>query len=422
MKILNNINQNKLLELIGIPTLPIKYYDKYDDFISFLLKHSDDFMSMDELSYTCNLLKIDTDVYEELKRLLDVINNDEDKKIACLYFCYITYHAFYSTANQLFMATKCSVLDDYILHAFTLLYPIKWRYNEATERKIPLSYINPQLVGIAHHVNRWIKTKKSDGVIRWDTITAYLELFPINTLTLEPFDNTVAWHAFVNKQNQKIILMYEGRKIRKDGQFDGVNGVYDYSFTTIYQEDENYYIGNPVDPYGLVLNQVVKLSKDEWVPSLKKDDWIIEFHVSSQNPYTIENFQESLKRGIKFFKKYYPERNFVCTRGYSWLFSPQLKYILDENKGNISRIKKCGYTIPTATGEGNVFNFVFHNTDILPEEIPETTSLYRGIKKYLLSGGRINCGEMIFFLDDLDHMLDNVYFETFPKILSSLKD
>ena len=60
--------------------------------------------------------------------------------------------------------------------------------------------------------------------------------------------------------------------------------------------------------------------------------------------------------------------------------------------------------------------------DIKPEEIPETTSLYRGIKKFLLAGGRINCGEMMFFLDDLDQMMDNVYMESFPNILEKLKN
>ncbi|MBO7086451.1 MAG: hypothetical protein J6W25_04980, partial [Bacilli bacterium] len=171
-----------------------------------------------------------------------------------------------------------------------------------------------------------------------------------------------------------------------------------------------------------VLKDIVRLDKNEWSPLPKKDDWFLEFHVSSRNPYTIENFQASIRKGIRFFKKYYPERNFVAARGFSWLFSPQLKYIIDENKGNISRIKKCGYTVPTATGEGNVFNFIFHNVNIKPEEIPETTSLYRGIKKFLLSGGRINCGEMMFFLDDLDNMMDNVYESSFPDIINKLKN
>ena len=422
MKILNEISQEYLLNLLGPDNLPKKYLDKYDEFIEYLNNASEDFMTHEELEYDACILKIEDDVKADLHKCLDLINDSYEAKLACYYYKYISYIAFYSTANQIYAKVSSYALEDYILHTFIIIAPFKWRYEEALARGIPRKYLEPQFRDLSHHIHRWMRTHKTGGIIRWDTIVAYLELFPIDTLTLEPFDNTVLWHGFINKDGKKVILMQDNKNIRKDGQFDGVNGVYDYSFTTTYYQDDKYYYGNPVDPYGVVLKDVVKLPKDEWDEFPKKDDWFIEFHVSSRNPYTIETFQSSIRKGIRFFKKYYPERHFVAVRGFSWLFSPQLKYIIDENKGNISRIKKCGYTVPTATGEGNVFNFVFHNVDIKPEEIPETTSLYRGIKKFLLEGGRINCGEMMFFLDDLDQMMDNVYRESFPIILDKLKD
>jgi len=422
MKILNDLNQEYLLKLLGLDILPKKYIDKYNEFIDYLKNEPEDFMTHEELEYDCTILKIEDDVKSDLHNCLDYINANYEVKLACYYYKYISYIAFYSTANQIYSKVSSYALDDYILHTFTIIAPFKWRYEEALARKIPKKYLEPQFWDLSHHIHRWMRNKRTGGVIRWDTIVAYLELFPIDTLTLEPFDNSVAWHGFVNKAGQKIILMQDDKNIRKDGQLDGVNGVYDYAFTTTFSEDDKYYYGNPVDPYGIVLKDIVKLDKNEWSPLPKKDDWFLEFHVSSRNPYTIENFQASIRKGIRFFKKYYPERNFIAVRGFSWLFSPQLKYIIDENKGNISRIKKCGYTVPTATGEGNVFNFIFHNVNIKPEEIPETTSLYRGIKKFLLSGGRINCGEMMFFLDDLDNMMDNVYESSFPDIINKLKN
>ena len=422
MKILNNITQEYLLALLGVDSLPLKYLNKYEEFLEYLKDQPEVFMTHEDVDYDCSLLAIDEDVVTLLHEVLDKINNSYEARLACFYYYYLSYIAFFSTANQIYAHITTYALDDYIFHTFIILAPIKWRYEELVKREIPFEYIKPQLDDVAHHVMRWMRNKRTGGVIRWSTIVSYLELFPIGTITLEPFDNSVAWHGFKNKDGEKIILMQEDRRIRKDGQIDGVNEVFDYAFTTIFKEDEDYYYGNPVDPYGVVLKDVVKLAKRDWNPFPKENDWFLEFHVSSANPYTIENFQESLYKGIEFFKKYYPDRNFVCIRGFSWLFSPQLKYIIDENKGNISRIKKCGYTVPTATGEGNVFNFVFHKVDIKPEEIPETTSLYRGIKKFLLEGGRINCGEMMFFLDDLDHMMDNVYMNTFPKIFNKLKN
>ena len=422
MKISNELSQDYLLKLLGLENLPKKYIDKYLEFIEYIKNEPEDFMTHEELDYDITILRIEDDVKADLHKCLDFINNNYEAKLACYYYKYISYIAFYSTANQIYSKISSYALDDYILHTFTIIAPFKWRYEEALARKIPRKYLEPQFRDLSHHIHRWMRTKKTSGVIRWDTIVAYLELFPIDTLTLEPFNNTVTWHGFKNNKGEKIILMQDNKNIRKDGQIDGVNGVYDYYFTSRYYEDDKYYYGNPIDPYGLVLKDLVRLPKKVWHEYPTKDDWFIEFHVSSRNPYTIEAFQSSIRKGIRFFKKYYPERTFIAVRGFSWLFSPQLKYIIDEDKGNISRIKKCGYTVPTATGEGNVFNFVFHNVDIKPEEIPETTSLYRGIKKFLLAGGRINCGEMMFFLDDLDNMMDNVYKTSFPKILEKLKN
>lgn len=421
MKISNNITQDYLLKLLGLQSLAPMYLDKYNDFLLYLANAPEEFMGDSELDAICSLLKIEDDVRLSLHNALNIINNSYEAKLACYYYKYLSYIAFYSTANQIFSPVSTYALDDYIFHSFIILAPIKWRYDEAIKRGIPHEYMVEQLHDVSVHVMRWMRNKKSPNVIRWNTIVSYLELFPIDTLTLEPFFNNTSWHGFKNGNGEKIILMQEGRKIRTDGQLDGVNGIYDYSFTTSFSEDDNYYYGNPVDPYGIVLKEIVKLPKSEWTPFPKRDDWFLEFHVSSANPYTIETFKSSILKGIEFFKKYYPERSFVAVRGYSWLFSPQLKYILDENKGNISRIKGCGYTLPTMAGEENVFNFVFHNTTIKPEDIPETTSLYKGIKKYLLSGGRINCGEIFFFLEDIDKMMDSFYLKSFPSIINKLK-
>ena len=93
MKILNEINQEYLLALLGLENLPKKYLDKYEEFIAYLKEAPDEFMTHEELDYDLTILKIEDDVKFDLHKCLDLINSNYEAKLACYYYKYISYIA-----------------------------------------------------------------------------------------------------------------------------------------------------------------------------------------------------------------------------------------------------------------------------------------------------------------------------------------
>ena len=167
------------------------------------------------------------------------------------------------------------------------------------------------------------------------------------------------------------------------------------------------FIGNYINPNGYYTNEVKKLKKDEWVEVIKPGDYIIEMHVGSN--YKFDDNIESFKQAISFFKKYYPEHNFKAIYGYSWLFSPQIKNIIDNPNSNISKMIDTGYIVPCTSGDSLAFEFIYWDSKMTVEKMPTNTSMLRNIKKYYENGGRINCGMYYFLVDDIENICKNIY-------------
>ena len=94
-----------------------------------------------------------------------------------------------------------------------------------------------------------------------------------------------------------------------------------------------------------------------------------------------------------FFKKYFPEYadcDYICD---SWMLSPYLKELLDEN----SKILKFQqeYEIRDVDPESRAYmQWIFRKEDADLAEVPQETSLQRRAKRWLEAGGKIGsaCG------------------------------
>ena len=103
--------------------------------------------------------------------------------------------------------------------------------------------------------------------------------------------------------------------------------------------------------------------------------------VSPQTQNLFDDNIESFKQAISFFKKYYPEHNFKAIYGYSWLFSPQIKNIIDNPNSNISKMIDTGYIVPCTGGDSLAFEFIYWDSKMTVEKMPTNTSMLRNIKK-----------------------------------------
>ncbi|SHO49168.1 acyltransferase domain-containing protein [Anaerocolumna xylanovorans] len=115
---------------------------------------------------------------------------------------------------------------------------------------------------------------------------------------------------------------------------------------------------------------------------------VISVHIPSDASITRENCVASYTWSKEFFKEYYPGfayKYYICD---SWMLSPGLKDVLPADSRILSFQKD--FTITEWDKENpSYLEWVYKNSNLTLEELPENTSLQRNIKKHLKEGGKI---------------------------------
>lgn len=106
---------------------------------------------------------------------------------------------------------------------------------------------------------------------------------------------------------------------------------------------------------------------------------IINVHIPQGERLEMSKVKASIKSAYQFFGK---ECNFIC---FSWLLSPVLNEILDENT-NIIKFQKNFQILKIYPKDKLSEKYIFGKLEENPEKYPEKTSLQKNLKKHLLSG------------------------------------
>lgn len=235
----------------------------------------------------------------------------------------------------------------------------------------------------------------------WTTYLASLGLIHLSALHFMHHVYHDRFYVFRHiKTDQQIVLASDHIRIRRDGQFDGVNSVNDEWFESCYHEDDHAYHGYRVNPMGSFTNEYLSLPKLEYKMVLKPGDAVIDFHIPTKGDYSIEGLKETFFMAKSFFQTHYPEygyRFFWCT---SWLYSPQITAILGEHS-RIVDVANQGYRLPATPGAQSLYAFVFGTDHPHFETFEPKTSLQRRVIDYVSSGHTINAGCWIYAIDDL---------------------
>lgn len=131
-------------------------------------------------------------------------------------------------------------------------------------------------------------------------------------------------------------------------------------------------------------------------PYIGQDAVQVYLHVPRNGSFAPEVLDESLAMARERLPVYFPElegKRLVFTAT-SWLLSPDLDEILPP-ESNIRRFKDRFHVTEVYENRTNNFmDFVFGRTDVPKDynELPETSSLQKGLKKMLLSGRELRAG------------------------------
>lgn len=239
----------------------------------------------------------------------------------------------------------------------------------------------------------------------WDMNFYTCSIFQMDRFLFIPCRFGDAFTMYRNKTSGKVAaLSHAGEEFRRDGQINGINGVYDTekAFTSVWRETENDISANPINPMGFVERDTVTLLKEEWAEALRQGDMLLALHVPSGPGYNPERLKNSMLLALQFYQDYFPE---LAIKGFwseSWLYDSRLSLVLDNETSNIIKVQRQFYLYPVKEGDGMLRYEVFGDWKAEADKAELKTSLQRAAAAYMSTGARFNNLSMIVLKEEAD--------------------
>lgn len=274
---------------------------------------------------------------------------------------------------------------------------------EMEQRKIPEQYWMPEH---RREIRSALKRYFVKGVLRfpdyqWSLNFFGCGIFQIGRFLFIPYRWEETPFVYRNMDGKNIALWADGEKIRRDGQPDGVNGIFDeYAFTSYIKEETGNITAYPVNAEGYVETKPVSLAAEEWTRILSPGDFVIALHIPDGEGYDPEHLYASCAAAIDFFCKFYSEYSFKAFQSESWLFDPAISALLGPDR-RISRVKHEFYCYPTSSGEKYSLYEVFGTVSKDLSRYPTETSLQRLMLEELRTGRHFHVTGAFLLFDDV---------------------
>lgn len=131
------------------------------------------------------------------------------------------------------------------------------------------------------------------------------------------------------------------------------------------------------------VERAVSYRRKEYTPVLMPNDAILSIHIPKGTRIDRESCEETYRQAIAFFQKHYPEKEISMFYCRSWLMDPALADILPPTS-NILSFQSWFRKYPSKSTGKEVFNFVHPLPFSSFDELPERTTLERGLKRRYL--------------------------------------
>ncbi len=278
-----------------------------------------------------------------------------------------------------------------MLPVFILLPAIESCYEEYIRRGFSPDKVYQMLRFLKGNMNIYRNgTAGVSGLSRglYDWVLKYVKvtLFDYGGLNFEVKKSSPNLVLLRNKKSGELLYLAVAREVHKSGLALGSGGMTETegSFLAEFEETDTAYIGHPVRNFRYC-REKESFSKDEWEVALAPRTDVLGVHIPRKTNFAPEAVSAALEGAVELGKKGFPEcepKAFDCT---SWLLDPALKAMMGENS-KITAFAERFVRAPAKSSGKEVFSFVFN----LPfgdfENLPENTSLERGLKAKYLAG------------------------------------
>ena len=277
--------------------------------------------------------------------------------------------------------------------------------------KIPLEYAIDLLVDFKIWVDDYFGKHQKYGLAELGWLSNHLNLknFQIGRLQYEPRQNPLPYYGFRNHQtNQLLVMVNKGLEVRKDGLFNGCNGLIEKDVgRTDFYEDEKSITGFVVDPHGFIADKIRSLEKKDWVQILCPNSTVLALHIPASGALKKELLDQSLQEAKEFFHRYFPAIDYNCCMTTTWFMDPTIAKYLPHS--NIAFFQKSGYLLPIPEASGHQFyERVFGSVDIDIESFLPTTSLQKMGVEHIRQGGHWKMFGFLLMKTDIP-LTENLY-------------
>lgn len=247
---------------------------------------------------------------------------------------------------------------------------------------------------------------------QWDINFYCCDIFPLDRFYFIPYRWWGSPQAWRNVRTGKVLAVWKGgERVRRDGQLDGVNSVFDdQAFETVYEETEDTVTANPVSPEGTIHKECVTLDKSEWKPALKEGDYLLALHIPGGEGYTTERVRKSCMMALEFYQKYFPEYTYVGFWSESWLYDAALSKILGPER-NISRVQRQFYCYPTMEGDSMARKEVRHDPKADDTQMTPRSTLAKGMFDAWARGERFHTTGMFLLREEVPDVGGDPYWK-----------
>jgi hypothetical protein len=227
-------------------------------------------------------------------------------------------------------------------------------------------------------------------------------IYKLGRLQFEPHPFKYDFNAYRNAEGRVVVLAGSGMKFRRDGQFDGANGIKDpQAFTSELKETKDAITGTPINVRGFAENKPVTLDAKEWRKVFGKGSPLLDIHIDNNGPMDHAECGKSFAQAGPFFAKHFPELKFDAFTCTSWLMDSQFEDYLPADS-NIVRFLSEYHLFPMAeASDSQTYERVFDGPVADLSKAPQKSSLQRAVIAHEKSGKKWRNAGGLILKDDL---------------------
>ncbi len=345
-------------------------------------------LSAEEAIFVAEKTRLPEAGKDELIRCAEIINSDGNAHLCASFMAYITVYKRAPWLNYIYCDNHFTVEGLYPEQVGWVIVAVM-EYNTLAYKNPPEDLNYENVSAFYGYTLACFREKGYWGILEWNwnMLSAGGCMFVFDILKYVPAEFTDDFRVITD--GESYVSLAKGEFfVGKNG--DLVDSAEKAEFTTSFYEDEAKYIAHVISKDGIVESTPTEFSKEAWSDYLRGGTHTLEIHIPQRIEYTPERIKKAHKTALEFYKDFYPDHYPKAISCYSWLYSPQLKYVFDEDS-NIIKVNDSLHLLP-----------VIATFDADCRFIREGSTLQKRIAKECEKGREFHYGISYITLSELD--------------------